>query len=506
MIPFDPTVQPQPAQPQPTDTPSQGQIQPQATPQYQVPPQNPNIAHDTLIGRAFKALTGNDTQYTIDPNTGQTVATQTPQRPGQLWRNIVAAAIVGGAAGANGNPQQGFAGGFVRGGAAEGQEQQKQDAVKRQQAQTQFQNQNAANAEQREAQAAVTIDTLRKAQIAGANLENLRTAQLTQGESFKLHSDVASAGKQHFSDYDAAGLSPIMKDIPETEMQQTIANRPGSSTFDWEATGVKVGVDPKTNQPTYEYLYSAYDPKGQIPVSAGTIAQWKSDGMDKSYPDLFNIVKPGKMLEAQQYVELKRLDTKLFNDNLERQKSQQGADEIAARIKASNAEVTERLANAARARVETGQLLQTKTQQQAFGKALDELNTVDGDFSKLTPKSKVIIGESAKTLIPGITDEIRSAVQDNDTDKAHQLMGELDDIRHLATQALGVATNPSTNSMVSVAMPDGTTGQVPSNRVADFLAAHPGATKAVTTTPKPHSILPPVDPALARATAIQSQM
>gem|GEM_PF-7032065 len=58
-------------------------------------------------------------------------------------------------------------------------------------------------------------------------------------------------------------------------MQYLIQNRPGASTFDWEATGVKLSTGPD-GKPTYQYTYSAYDPKGKVPVSAGTIAQWKA--------------------------------------------------------------------------------------------------------------------------------------------------------------------------------------------------------------------------------------
>ena len=316
-----------------------------------------------------------------------------------MWKSILAAAIVGGAAGANGDPRQGFAGGITRGGAAEQDAMQKQDLLKRQQARQQFGDRNAAaanqraqNADARAEQEAVTIDTLRKAQIAGANLENVRTQQLTQAESFKLHQDVATAGKQHFADYQAAGLSPIMKDIPETEMQRTIANRPGASTFDWEATGVKVGIDPNTGQATHEYLYSAYDPKGQIPVSKGTIAQWKADGMDKLYPDLFNMVKPGKPLDAQQYVELKRLDAQLFNNNLERDKATRDSEEGKSRMRLQNAQAAKAFAESVESRARAGVISMGKSQTEQLGTALTELNTVGGDFTKLKPGSKVIIG------------------------------------------------------------------------------------------------------------------
>lgn len=427
------------------DASATGQIAPVAQPQ--VPKVDP-YAHDTAFGRAAKALLGSTTDYTVDPKTGQTVATQTPTKPGQFWKNVLAAAVLGGAAGANGDPRQGFAGGITRGGAAEQENLQKQDLLKRQQARQQFEDQNAAsanqraqNADTRAEQEAVTHQQLAKAQIAQANAETYRTNVLTQGATYDQHQKIADAGKQHFSDYAAAGLQPIMKDIPEAEMQQTIANRPGASTYDWEATGVKPILDAQGN-PTYVYTYSAYDPKGQIPVSKGTIDQWKADGMDKMFPDLFNMVKAGKSIDAQQYVELKRTDAKLFNDNLVRSKAAQETAEGKAKIAHENAEAGRAWAEAAEARARKGQLDLAKNQTQALDEALSELSDpkkANGDFSKLSPKSKVVIGESAKVMLPSLEAEAREALQADPSDSqgiAKQAMQQADVIRKLALQAI----------------------------------------------------------------------
>lgn len=131
----------------------QQQSQP-APQQQQAPPPSPqqvSIAHDTLFGRAAKMLLGgSEPQYSVDAN-GNTVQTQGQQAPGQFFKNVLSAAILGGAAGANGNPAQGIAGGLVRGGAAGIQQQQQQDQQARLQAQQDFKNQQQVGQQSREA-------------------------------------------------------------------------------------------------------------------------------------------------------------------------------------------------------------------------------------------------------------------------------------------------------------------------------------------------------------------
>ena len=245
---------------QPQNTATIPQQQPQPAPvATQAPAIHPQIAGDALFGRAAKMLMGQSTSYQIDPQTGQTVATQTPNKPGAFFKNILNSAILGGAAAEeahNKNPYMGFGGGAVSGGAGAIQDARQQDILKRQQAQEQFNNQQKAAQEQREQQGFDTEQQVRKAQIAQANAETYRTNVLTQGDSLKQHTDVAAIGQQHFSDYDKAGLQPVVKDVPESQMQEMMKNRPGASTLDWEATGVKMGVGPD-GQPTYEYSYTA---------------------------------------------------------------------------------------------------------------------------------------------------------------------------------------------------------------------------------------------------------
>lgn len=428
-------------------TPSIPDISPSQPPAVQVAPEQPgasDTSHNDVFRQVAKALMGHETSYSVDAN-GNTMPMESATRPGHFFRNVVTAALLGGAAGANGNPAQGFFGGLARGGAAAVNDARQQDLLKRQQAEQDFQNnqrsqqmQMEKNRDQREQDAFATQETLRKAQVAQANAETYRLNMLTQGADYEQHQKLAEQGKQHFADFDAAGLSPIFKGVPEAEMQDLIQNRPGASTFDWEATGVKLGMG-SDGKPTYQYTYSAYDPKGQVPVSAGTIAQWKRDGMDKYYPELFGILKPGKEIDATHYIELKRLDSKLFGDNLVRQKADQDTAEGKARINLQNAQAANAMAESYKARLEGEVIKEGKNQQQATSLALSRLNDVNGDISKLAPKDRVLIGESANRMLATMGSEVSALLHAGDADsldQAHAIMGEMDSVRRLALSPL----------------------------------------------------------------------
>ncbi|SDE85482.1 hypothetical protein SAMN05444167_0637 [Terriglobus roseus] len=392
---------------------------------------------------------GHETSYSVDDN-GNTVATESPTVPGHFFRNIVTAALLGGAAGANGNPAQGFFGGVARGGAAAVNDSRQQDLLKRQEAEEEFQNNQRSqqmqlekNRDQREQDAFATQETLRKAQVAQANSETLRLNMLTQGADFEQHEKTAEQGKQHFSDFDAAGLAPVFKGIPETEMQDLIKNRPGASSFDWEATGVKLatGADGK---PTYQYTYSAYDPKGKVPVSQDTIDQWKKDGMDKYYPEVFNILKPGKEIDATHYIELKRLDSKLFGDNLVRQKADEQTQEFKSKQALAAAQTAHAWAETAAARKQMEMAGLALKQQQMLPKALKALTDSGGDFQKLDAGDKVVIGESLGKLIEGAEKTVHDVLTADPSDKnnyAAEAMRQIGQWRGLVNQAFTVSQN-----------------------------------------------------------------
>lgn len=166
------------------DSPAQPQVQmapPQQAPAPtpQPTPQDISVQHDSLFGRAAKAMMGNSTSYHVDQN-GNTVPVETGNTFNQFARNVLSASILGAAAGANGNPAQGFAGGAVRGGAAAVGQQQQQDLIKRQQAEQQFRDQGEAQQQDRQ-------KTLMQAQLQNMHSEMIARDRRSDIEDQELH-------------------------------------------------------------------------------------------------------------------------------------------------------------------------------------------------------------------------------------------------------------------------------------------------------------------------------
>lgn len=116
------------------------QQQPTAQPQRTADPAaQATQAHHSILGRVAERLfSGGHTEYSIDPKTGTMVPSVVKEKPGDLFRHILAGAIMGGAAGSQ---QQDFTSGFFAGGAAGIKNSQEQDQQRRTDAQQQFNNQ-----------------------------------------------------------------------------------------------------------------------------------------------------------------------------------------------------------------------------------------------------------------------------------------------------------------------------------------------------------------------------
>lgn len=162
-----------------------------AAPTPMKPPtaQQTQAAHDTLWGHAVRVLKGainnTSTQYKVNPETGRMEATEVKERPGQIFRNILLGALVGGAAGQaehDHNPYTGVGAGLMAGGAATIQDQRNQDLLKRQQASNDFERQQQIKREQAtedlEQQRLQRENTLDKATIAHYAIQDTRSAYL----------------------------------------------------------------------------------------------------------------------------------------------------------------------------------------------------------------------------------------------------------------------------------------------------------------------------------------
>lgn len=177
--------------------------------QQQAPPPNPaqvaqvaQIAHDSQFGRMAKAILGQNSQYSVGPD-GTLQNNPVPEKPGQFFRTLLGAALLGGAAGANGDPRQGFLGGFVRGGAAGMGQAQQQDQMKRQQAQNDFNNQQKVQQQNRE-------QMLMNAQVANMHSEMVGRQHTSDLQDQALHDRHNAASAALESNLSSAGGVPAI--------------------------------------------------------------------------------------------------------------------------------------------------------------------------------------------------------------------------------------------------------------------------------------------------------
>lgn len=129
---------------------------------------NAHVSRLAKFGRFAESLvTGENVNYVPDPDTGEIKEVRTATKPGQLFRAILAGAILGGAAGARAPRDSGFAGGFATGGAAVIQNDQEQNQIKRANAQRELSGEQSA-------QRIKEDEMYHQAQITQWGLENLR--------------------------------------------------------------------------------------------------------------------------------------------------------------------------------------------------------------------------------------------------------------------------------------------------------------------------------------------
>lgn len=448
-------------------------------------------AHDTMLGRAFKILSGHAVNYSVDPTTGQTVTTKTQNSPGQFFRNIVAGAIIGGAAGAQGGEKTEGSplAAAARGGAAEMGQNRIQDQERIQRAQQEYQNELKADQEQRAQKEFQNEQTLFKAQMANTNLQQLKLHTELNGLNWTTHQKEAEAGQQWAKVYTDAGIEPTQTML-ESQVQDFIQKHPGASTdYSFLTTGTQVtGHDPKTGLPTYESVVSLF-PKDQNPnlknytIPSGLVKQLKDDGFDKYYPQLFDNLKPGTKISGTQLAAIRKFDTGLRTDNLANEKVQTEIDANKARVEASKAEI-------ARANAETRNAILGRKPAEQFQQALNDLNAVNGDVSKLKPSDRIVIGESVGKLLYSLNDEIKSDLAANNgqqTAKTQQLMSEMDNLRNITTGAF----NTPGNVEAPPAQPnyyDPSTGisySIPQNKIDEFTKQNPSAVPYVPKTQPP---------------------
>jgi hypothetical protein len=439
------------------------------------PPQvSPQLAHHAAVGGAWKALgnllEGTSTQYQQGPN--GPVPVQVQNKPGQFFRNILAGAMLGAGAGANGeNAGSGWSA-AGRGASAAQQGQQQAQQRGQQQAQQQWQNQLAANKEKREQAAAATEEQVRKAQMAQANAETLRTNILAQGASWQQHQEIANADKDRISSYEKAGVKPLFNDIGESEANDYLKNHPGASSLDWRHTGVKTVLD-KDGHPSFEFTLSAYDPKTPVPLSKGTVNQWKEDGLFKYHPEYQDILKEGKSLSVGQFQSMDQMARGFANNDYAQNKGKLELGELQAKIDEAHAAVKAHMATASEAGLNIAEKKQALADKKSTDEAWDALAKVGNDPDKLTnAHQRTLIARSVQPLMTEILQGIKAATAEDDKPTQADLWG-----KYKAYQKLASLAPPETSSSPVSVSYNGQVGTFDSQEKADaFMKAHQGAT------------------------------
>ena len=232
-----PSPQPQTTSPDMSSATIPQQPQTQFTPPAQAagmggPPQiTPQLAQNAAIGAAHKSLgqllMGSSTSYVQTPN--GPVPVQTQNKPGQFFRNVLASAIMGGAAGGETNMRDSAGSGWgaaARGAGAARAGFQQQDQQAQQQAQQQFQNQQSAAKEQREETNEERQKTLNEAQIAMWHQEILssqNTIDHQKREDLEKHSEANRALYKTLQD--RGGVEPTDPGVPATISAYDLMNK-----------------------------------------------------------------------------------------------------------------------------------------------------------------------------------------------------------------------------------------------------------------------------------------
>lgn len=442
----DPSIQTGANLPTPPDT---GAIaaQPQIDPGQPPQPGTPAPDKHSAFGRFARSLfTGTDTSYQYD-DSGKLVETETKQKPGSLFRHMLAGALLGGAMGAE-DPSHTFAGGFVRGGAGVQMDQRKQDEIRRQQAKEAYEmrlkgvqsgregeklemEKQKLELEKREQD---NKDVLAKAQTTMYNSEVLRNNTISQGASLEQHMKAKMFFAPEVDTFKAMGLDPSQDRVSEEEMANVWSKRPDAGGLTWVVSDVKMGSDEKGN-PTYQYLYSGYDLKKDVPVSAQTLKLWKESGLAQTHPEIFKY-KPDTVIPANNYKAWNQQALANMNQKLEMDKS--NVD-----IAFKQQQIAESKARAAKDFADMGKQNKELRKEEHFEQAMNDLVTSGYDISKVKPENRGVIGQYAGQMLrdlgPSYAAATRIGETTGDWSQSQRIGQQMADFQNLMS---GTVTKP----------------------------------------------------------------
>lgn len=244
----------------------------------------PEQKHKDIFHGLLDVLGGtSDKHYSVDKDSGKTVVTTTPRKPGSQFAHIVAAALTGVAATAGDHGPGAGIGELGKGAKAEMDDEQKDEDRKRAHAQTEAGNQRQADEM-----------TLRKAANAREQLESLNKATEFDARFKKFGYDFdqeQAHDKQELSDRwsarQQAGVKPLMIDGKQVPEFSTLKEANDFAAKNTKAViggfTTRIDVDPDTHKfvlgqvPQDKQMFEVSMPDGKGGTTKGTIFATPSD-------------------------------------------------------------------------------------------------------------------------------------------------------------------------------------------------------------------------------------
>lgn len=431
-------AQPQ-GQPQQAQAPQAAPQASQGAPQGGQPPaasmaqnlQDADTQHHSILGKAFRSIMGNDVTYQINPQTGKMEQQEVPQKPGQLWRGILAATILGGATAAK-NKAPGFAQGAAEGGGAVVEKGEEKDQQKRAQAQQQFKD-------QLQTKSANTEEDLKRAQISMHNAQTLHENKIMQQQDYVFHKEIADSGKKTLQPFiDADPTLVKFQEIPETQMNDILKNNPSASNLLWEPTGTRIVLG-QDGKPNVEATYSAVDPKGNVKITNDQIDQWKKSGVDQIYGKAtWDVLKNDKELPANTYMAINQKAQELTNKQLITKKAKFDEEKETAQINMTKAQTSH-------LKAEASKLYSDEQDRKAGAEAFDILAS-GKDISKISIKGRKMLTDTLDSTIKTNIDELKALPknpatgQPEDQDQAKEIYGNIEKYQKVLDRLYGIET------------------------------------------------------------------
>ncbi len=478
--------------------------------------QTPDDQKQGMFHKLFSKLSGQDVQYDVDPSTGQMLAKPVREKPGELFRNILAAGLMGSEGIGPSHGEHTFAQGLLAGAGAGVKESrdmaEKQDAARRQQAQQNYENQLRANQEKREDQKMGMQEQLNKAAVARDNAETVAQQMIVFEHRKEDTNQAADFGlASHASlrqGYENLGIQPVegMSHLDASTGQKMLedeANQGASAKYHIVITGKRSTFDKDGNPLGVENTYSAFPRMNKVPETL--VDEMKQNGWDNpksqnygAYKQVADQQKNGKEVNysdlSSVYVRLKNWE-KVHSEVLKQQESQ-------ARAFKDLAEANHSRIAASLEMYGLNDKKQAVDQQGVFEKHFDvgtgqltHMEDLDTDKPGLKPEEKAKRQHEKDLLQKAVVNQYQASLHDfvdhykptkdangnwiSDDPQVGGLTTYMNSLKNASTSLNEIKTPPPSPADIPPPEPNFMEGntpyRIPPSKVEGFLKLHPNA-------------------------------